>query len=194
MSPDITPLVPFYPARPFTAVGAIDQEVFSDWLCEPKFNGWRFLYDAERGRAWNRKGQVFSVGTLVPLRSSWSATEFWLDCEYIGKRTDAGAGSIVVIDCIRKGGDAADYVERRSRFEHLPEIPYDDIPVGVLMRFPSFRWEQASADIEIMKAVNQWHEETIWEGIVLKHPKSLYPIQKSSPDKETSVWAKCRFV
>lgn len=185
--------VPFYPARPFTSPGASGQAVFANWACEPKANGWRFLYNPETGECWNRKGSPFTQAVL-PIEQWYGAKECWLDCELLGRRTKSGAGSVLVIDCILKGGDTAPYAERRLRYENLPEIPYDDIPTNALMRFPSFAHSEALAEIETMKEVNALRNEVVWEGLVLKHPRSTYPIQRRSPDTETRYWGKCRFI
>lgn len=183
--------VPFYPLRPFTAFGGESIKSFAQWLAQPKINGWRVLFDPETKQCWNRYGQPFT-GDCSPL-DAWEDTSFYLDCEYLGRRTKAGAGSLVVLDCIAKGNDTAPLPNRLERFQFLPELPLDDIPENVAMRIPTYAHADCPALFEQMKEVNKRRSEEIWEGVVLKHPASTYDTQRRSPHEETRFWAKAKF-
>jgi len=183
--------VPFYPLRPFTAFGGESIKSFAQWLAQPKINGWRVLFDPETKQCWNRYGQPFT-GDCSPL-DAWEDTGFYLDCEYLGRRTKAGAGSLVVLDAIAKGNDPDPFYVRQTRLASLPEVPMDDLPENVLMRITNHPHEKCPALFEEMKEVNKRRGEIIWEGVVLKHPASTYDTQRRSPHEESRFWAKAKF-
>ena len=183
---------PRLPLRPYPCVTALALESFSDWAFEPKINGWRCVVDTEKGRVISRHGTTFSEsGHILDIVASTPALAGlgMLDCEFLGRRTKAGKGSVVVMDLM---DSPLPYSERRHLLNELCEVPLDDIPTNSILRFPSYSQAQARLILEDMREVNERRCEVIWEGFVAKHQQSPYP--RKYDQNECRYWAKARLL
>ena len=182
-----------YPARPYSCMNALSLASFGEWAFEPKLNGWRCVIDMENkvvvsrhGTTFAETGRIMDIARAVPELAGFRL----IDCEFLGKRTKAGKGSVVIMDIM---DSPLPYSERMSLISGFAECPLDDIPTNALMRFPSYTQAKAQQVLEDMKEINARRGEVIWEGFVAKHPNSTYPIQLS-PSAECRFWAKARLL
>jgi len=183
---------PRLPLRPYSCVTALQLESFREWSFEPKVNGWRCVVDAERGRVISRHGTTFAEsGHILDIVATTPnlAGLGLLDCEFLGRRTKAGKGSVVVMDVM---DSTLSYLERRTLLDGLCEVPLDDIPKNAILRFPAYTQEQARLILEDMREVNERRCEVIWEGFVAKHNASPYP--RRYDQNECRFWAKARLL
>jgi ATP-dependent DNA ligase len=182
-----------YPARPYSCINALSLASFGKWAFEPKLNGWRCVIDMENkvvvsrhGTTFAETGRIMDIARAVPELAGFRL----IDCEFLGKRTKAGKGSVVIMDMM---DSPLPYSERMSLISGFAECPLDDIPTNALMRFPSYTQAKAQQVLEDMKEINARRGEVIWEGFVAKHPNSTYPLQLS-PSAECRFWAKAKLI
>lgn len=182
---------PTFPARPYACLNALTLESFAGWMFEPKANGWRCKISLAAGEVVSRHGTTFSeAGRVLDLAHSIKELAGFdqLDCEFLGKRTKAGRGSLVIIDIM---DCSLPYLERMALLSGFAECPLDDIPTDSVMRFPRYTQAKAQVVLEDMREINMRRHEVVWEGFVAKHPAAAYPIQRS-PSAECRYWAKTR--
>lgn len=183
-----------YPARPFCCRGVTQNQAFSNWSFEPMAKGWRCLVDLKEGLVWSRHGKPLPQADQVMRVVKGDGYNFgphrWLDCLLLGRDNLPGAGTVILLDIVYEGT----YEERRPNFSVLLQCPFDDIPKGRFLRFPSFNQSKAVQAMEMMKAVNFHRQAVIWQGVICKHPLSRYETQTRSPDAECRFWAKERFI
>ena len=141
---------------------------------------------SRHGTTFAETGRIMDIARAVPELAGFRL----IDCEFLGKRTKAGKGSVVIMDIM---DSPLPYSERMSLISGFAECPLDDIPTNSLMRFPSYTQAKAQQVLEDMKEINARRGEVIWEGFVAKHPNSTYPIQLS-PSAECRFWAKARLL
>lgn len=182
-----------YPARPYACINALTLGSFANWSFEPKLNGWRCVIDMENKVVVSRHGTTFAeTGRIMDIAKSVPELAGFrlIDCEFLGKRTKAGKGSIVIMDIM---DSPQPYSERMRLISGFAECPLDDIPTNSIMRLPQYTQGQAQKVLVQMREINARRGEVIWEGLVAKHPNSLYPLQLS-PSAECRFWAKANLV
>lgn len=175
-----------FPARPASCDAPAWNSCYSSFFIEPKFNGWRILIDQERGEVWNRKGQRSSLELQVLSRiRNAEIKSRWIDGEWLGQRTKAGAGTFIVIDAC----EPTPYLERRKLFEHL-EVASFRTRSNALLRMPNLPHSRLRACWDEMEFQNNKAGETIFEGFVMKKD-TKYP-WVASPNYYSPQWQKMR--
>ena len=127
----------------------------------------------------------------------------WADCEALERRHNLGRGALVVLDVVPECG-APNYVERRAMLESLvscdPVFAGDTsrpVPSGAVVLTPSLRVEthaDALAFYRRLRAANRVLGCDFFEGVVMKRPDSIYPVQLRSMTEEFRGWVKHRFL
>jgi len=175
-----------FPARPSSCDAPAWNSCYSSFFIEPKFNGWRILIDQERNEVWNRKGQRSSleIQVLRRIRNARIKSR-WIDGEWLGQRTKAGAGSFIVIDAC----EPIPYSERRKLFEHL-EVASFKPRSDALLRMPNLPHSRLRACWDEMEFQNNKAGETIFEGFVMKKDAKYPWVQ--NPNYYSPEWQKMR--
>ena len=198
-----------FPARPIQG-GRLDLAPPKRglWFAEPKLNGWRALIHTPTGTMWNRHGTLLTIAdcfrpALASLAKLASRGLVWADCEALERRHNLGRGALVVLDVVPECG-APNYVERRAMLESLvscdPVFAGDTsrpVPSGAVVLTPSLRVEthaDALAFYRRLRAANRVLGCDFFEGVVMKRPDSIYPVQLRSMTEEFRGWVKHRFL
>ena len=178
------------------------------WYAEPKLNGWRALIHTPSGTMWNRHGTLLTIAdcfrpALAALAKLAPRGVVWADCEALERRHNLGRGTLVVLDVVPES-ETLSYVERRRVLESL--LPSDSVfagdtsrpvPCGAVVLTPTLRIEShadALAFYQRLRAANRALDCDFFEGVVMKRPDSVYPVQLRSATEEFRGWMKHRFL
>ena len=202
------PLLTF-PARPIQG-GRLDLAPPKRglWYAEPKLNGWRALIHTPSGTMWNRYGALLTIAdcfrpALAALAKLASRGLVWADCEALERRHNLGRGTLVVLDVIPESGTPS-YEQRRAILASLlPCDPVFDgdtsrpVPCGAVVLTPTIRADShadALAFYQRLREANRALRCDFFEGLVMKRPDSIYPVQLRSMTEEFRGWVKHRFL
>jgi hypothetical protein len=205
---------PCYPARPVNG-GPLDKALpkRGEWLYEPKFNGWRALVHVPTGAMFNRKLERLSIEDEFSKALACLRTELeknlerllyteahgrevlhpaeieWADCEALERRHNRGRGSLVLLDLpmLRLPLHQRGCILRETFPPAIDHCAAKDSVYSV----PQYT-EGATTYDQLMEDNRDLGCE-FYEGVVAKRADSLYPLQRRSPDEETTVWMKHRW-
>lgn len=176
------------PARPVGAYYEPWSDRYRDYAIEPKFNGWRGLYNQKTGIGYNRNGDIATNANLMQkLLSNCKIKSPWIDCEIMGMRESIGIGTIIIIDAFDPDNPLP-YDERIKEFSHIEPAGYKLKPHS-LLRMPRYKHDRLKDVISEMKYNNNFG--LVFEGFVMKKD-SAYPFA-TSPKLTSHEWHKWRF-
>lgn len=196
---------PTFPAKP-TNGGRLEKAApkIGEWLCEPKYNGWRALVHTPSGAMWNRHGKRLSINgefaaaleKLAEIHAQGWPLE-WLDVEALERRHGIGKGSLIILDSIDLA--AHPYQIRRQQLENLfleldltpkPDFPLLSIPPLI---YPTLDvWRDLQRISALLNTTGN-PANNFYEGVVMKKASAPYPIQLRSESELTRAWVKHRW-
>lgn len=205
---------PFFPARPVNG-GPLEKArpKLGEWLYEPKFNGWRALIHVPTLTAFNRHGEILTIGAefqvaMTELRAELAKAQNklilsashgrerliaqeveWADTEALERRHNRGQGSLVLLD--------------------LPMLDLPTVSRGYVMReifcpaidhcaarntvYSVPQYTDGPAAYAECKAANKMLGVEFYEGVVAKRQYAEYPMNNRTGDQETPKWMKHRW-
>ena len=210
--------LPSFPARPIhgprldTAAGrgVLDPLLYGDRASEPKWNGFRLLFDRVDFIPWNRHGGILDSSQDVYQALQWlhdlpNSFPRYVDCEMLSRRHGFMKGCLIVLDYIGLGPQSMHrpqpYDLRRKHMEEhieLFEPTKHLLQTNTVCLTPSVPLENTLLYWDLVKEFNATIGasglNSFFEGVVLKQLDSPYPTQRISPERETPLWTKHRFV
>lgn len=155
----------YYPARPVGAADPAWSETYKDWAIEPKANGCRGWFDQQSGIGYNRHGKIsFSSNLMAERLTNCGIKSRWIDCEIMGRREKAGAGTVIVIDAFDPDNPKP-YGERMKEIEHIEPATFA-LRSNALLRMPRLAHKKLKAIWDEMNFQNRGG--LVWEGFVMK--------------------------
>lgn len=190
-----------FPARPRKG-GPLDLAIKAGaygssepWL-EPKFNGWRAMIHTPSGAMFNRQRAELSIrGEFAEALARLRDVPFeWLDCEALDRRHEIGRGALIVLDWIVRD-PGINYRDRRrllaTQLYCTAEVDMElFLEEGSAYLSPSYPFSVAQPLWLRLQKLNEQLGCVFYEGVVAKQPRSSYPIQSVSPEKEFPDWVK----
>jgi hypothetical protein len=215
--------LPSFPARPIhgprldTAAGRsmasihrlLDASLYGDRAAEPKWNGFRLLFDRVDFIPWNRHGGILDSSQDVYQALQWlhdlpNSFPRYVDCEMLSRRHGFMKGCLIALDVLETGeagNKSRDYPWRRKHMEehielfeptkHLLQTNTVCLTPSVPLENTLLYWDMLK---EFNKSIGTTGLNSFFEGVVLKQLDSPYPTQRISPERETPLWTKHRFV
>jgi len=176
-----TEITLFYPSKPkeisFKSTIFTTKSMSDNWVCEPKWNGWRtFVVSDKQGKVnvYNKTGSKLSYFTAdinIPPDS-------YFDCEWIDRRTTL-KNKLIVFGCLKYKGlllEGHKEIESRNILANCfknNEIVSNDIGISLVERF----------DNDFDKHFLRLRDEKIIEGLVLKNTISKIEISSKGQFK-----------
>ena len=170
---------------------------------EPKANGHRALVHVPTMQCWNRHGQRMTnerdYGNALDLiHAECNNVIEWLDCEFMGRRTEVMKGCIIILDC-----PSLHYLTYKDRKSSIKYIGFNDTPISedecsCVSLIPSVSSYEEGIELwndlpKFNKRLGNTNPQTqLWEGIVVKEMDSRYRIQTHRDDVESPEWVKHR--
>ena len=150
----MAPLLQHLPARPSPAPAPPWDEMFKkDFLFQPKYNGWRGVYDQKTGLAYNRYGKLSSNQRLLDERMARvKIPARYVDLEIMGLRTKTGKETVIVLDAFDPDNPKP-IQERIDDFGHI-EVAGADIRNGRTYRVWNIWFSGIHKACDIMKHAN----------------------------------------
>lgn len=220
----------FFPMRPHSGIPiyAVEKEIYPEFLdatrdpevlVQPKWNGERGLYDAERDELWNRRGCPFrgnadpSLDTIDSMQALYSKHGWrWFDLELLGGKAKTGLHPEG-----RKCAILIDVPDLRKQplSERIMRIRNELRPMGLSGTPTPNVWTDASHSsnalfsmthaiggegdkyflsfIQAMEDTNERLGEPLFEGVVIKYLDSEYDAGALTSNTVNIAWTKYRF-